>query len=246
MTEETLPETEAKMLVDAEMRRREKAATTRVNLAPRVADTLEASLSRLASLKALPPQQAASAEDAQKVAELIEQATIPKRHREPMRREETAWQHKLDDLAAKLGAGFMVALVGVQGTGKTQFGASLIAINCRQKRTAKFTTAMDFFIDLKSTYDEDSKRNEAAALRAYLKPSLLVIDEMDERSESAWENRMLFHMLNKRYAELKDTLLISRRDAREFLASIGQSVQSRLQETGGVISFNWPSWRAMK
>jgi len=102
---------------------------------------------------------------------------------------------------------------------------------------------MDFFIDLKATFDDESKTSESAALRAYIKPALLVLAEMDERSESPWENRMLFHMLNKRYNGLKDTLLISRRTKEELLSSVGESIQSRLKETGGVVECNWESFR---
>lgn len=236
---------ENQLLVDAEMRRRAKAEAWQKENPPakKAGDCLEDALGRLTELHKRRPSESVAPvrNDSQP---LIDAAGIPLRHRSVPPESDSEWQRKLGETAERLGSGFLIAITGVQGTGKTQFGAALIVTACRSGERARYACAMDFFIALKESFDDGAKASERQVLAAFIKPKLLVLDEMDERSESAWENRLLFHMLNQRYNSMLDTLIISRRPREEFIASLGASIQSRIQETGGIITFNWPSFRA--
>lgn len=190
----------------------------------------------------VPPAEQSTSAKARE-AEILREAGLPKRHDRAVGVLDTEWQRKLNTLTESLGSGFLRALVGIQGVGKTQMGVSLCHASARLGRSCLFTTAMDFFVDLRASYRDEAKRDESATLKMFTRPKLLVIDEMDERSENAWENRMLFHLINKRYQSLTDTLLISRRSRDEFLQSLGESIQSRLQETGACTLCEWKSWR---
>lgn len=234
---------ENQLLVDAETRRRAKASATADRPPTTPKDTLEASLERLSKLRIAPQPEVAAAEKERETTRLIGLAEIPPRHDKDIESDGSPWDQKRARLVELLGSGFMRALVGVQGTGKTQMGACLLRAAAARGVRGKFSTAMDFFMSLKATYDDGSKITEAGAVRAYVEPRLLVLDEMDERAQTDWENRLLFHMLNKRYNSMRDTLLISRCGKAEFLASVGASVQSRMQETGSVIECNWKSYR---
>lgn len=207
------------------------------------AEPLEAALKRLEGLSAIPITKGASTVDADRVKTIITEAQIPKRHNRDIEATGSKWDEKFSTLKGRLGSGFLHALAGTQGTGKTQMGACLIRAAALKLWSCRFSTAMDFFIELKGTFDDDSKITEAQAIARFTKPKLLVLDEMDERSESAWENRLIFYMVNKRYNEEKDTLLISRRDKDVFLSSLGESIQSRMQETGSVMVCDWQSFR---
>jgi DNA replication protein DnaC len=77
-------------------------------------------------------------------------------------------------------------------------------------------------------------------------PDLLVIDEFQERGETAFENRMLNHLLDLRYGDLTDTLLIANLEPEELVESVGESITERLREAGGIIECNWPSFRDRK
>lgn len=235
---------ESQLLVDAEMRRRNKAARIQVvSATTQPADTLNAALGRLQALSTKPICKEGTDDKPERIKKLRDDAGIPKRHALEIPHEQSPWQVKRSETVQKIGSGFLIAIVGLQGTGKTQMGAALIHDATARLLSCKFASAMRFFIDLKSTFDDGAESRESAILARYTKPKLLVLDEMDERSESAWENRLLFHMLNERYNAMLDTFLISRRTQQEFLSSVGLSIQSRLQETGGVIVCNWPSWR---
>ncbi len=236
---------ENELLVDAEMRRREKAALHAAANPPAVkaGDTLENALARLQRLKNTPPRDASNPILDDKVEELMGLAEIPKRHLNCKVLEEPAWTSARNKIVTLLGSGFICALCGEQGRGKTQMGVEVIRANAAKKHGSRFASAMDFFIALKRSYDPDEVSSENGVISKFAKPRLLVLDEMDERAETEWENRLLFHLINKRYNEMRDTILISRRTPEQFLTSIGKSIVSRIQETGGVINADWPSFR---
>ena len=142
----------------------------------------------------------------------------------------------------RLGTGFSIALIGINGCGKSQLGAEAVRANARNLQRSRFCTAIQFFIEMKACYSSD--RAEKDVLKQFQSPSLLVIDEIGKRSENDWENRLLNELLNQRYADMKDTLLIANQSPEEFSKSLGTSIISRIQETGGLIECNWPSYRA--
>jgi DNA replication protein DnaC len=153
------------------------------------------------------------------------------------------WAEKLDRLSADLGSGFLVALTGPGGTGKTQIGVELMKLVTESEKPALFTTAVNFFNRIKATYAKSSSETELHVLEEFRKPALLVIDEFSKRAETEWQATQMFELLNNRYGDMRDTLLIDNRTPEEFLAAIGPSLSSRMLETGGIIEANWESFR---
>jgi DNA replication protein DnaC len=72
---------------------------------------------------------------------------------------------------------------------------------------------------------------------------LLVIDEIQERADTQFEDRTLTNLIDARYYGMRPTILIGNLRPSEFAARIGSSIASRIRETGGVIEFNGPSFR---
>jgi DNA replication protein DnaC len=172
---------------------------------------------------------------------------IPVRHRDEVfgSGEWNDWLGKLGDM---VGSGFLMALLGDRGTGKTQMGAELVRYWIRIQTEAlasahapRYVKAMEIFMAIKSSYGGGGREKDV--ISTFTGPKLLIIDEASERGETDWENRMMTYIIDKRYDAKLDTLLISnqRRDA--FLESVGDSITSRLVETGGIITCNWESFR---
>lgn len=171
----------------------------------------------------------------------------------------TPWAQTLGTLFGLYGTGCLVALVGHRGPGKTQLGVEMIRRDVLADHKALYVRAMDLFIDLKSTYGsrDRSSDNERTVLSRLIEPKLLVIDEISEGAESAWEQRMLGYALDVRYGEAKDTIIIGNfvppratppaqltEAYSELLKQrVGDSVISRLNECGGMIICSWPSFR---
>lgn len=147
-----------------------------------------------------------------------------------------------------MGDGFIIALLGDRGTGKTQMAAELVRRWLRKQNTEHrtlncplYAKAMEIFMAIKSSYGSDKSEKDVTLI--FTRPKLLIIDEASERGETDWENRMMTYIIDKRYDAKLDTLLISnqRRDA--FLEAVGDSITSRLVETGGIVECNWDSFR---
>lgn len=178
-----------------------------------------------------------------KIAMLRGDWNAPRRHVDFAPAVTGPWGDAFTKLSKRLGSGFLVALIGTRGNGKTQIGVELMKVSTDNLKSARFTTATRFFMAMKSTYRKDSEETEAGVLATFCKPSLLVIDEAARRAETTWENNLLFELLNDRYNALKDTIMICNMGRAEFEQSLGASLVSRMNETGGIIECNWPSFR---
>jgi DNA replication protein DnaC len=176
--------------------------------------------------------------------ELFETANCPLRHQKATTLERSGqWGAVEKHIAGRMGTGFLVALVGIRGSGKTQLAVEIIRRNAyKHHRRSQFCSAMEFFMEVKAGY-KDEGAPEKEVLEKFCKPSLLVIDEMGKRSDTEWENRLLYELINRRYNALRDTLIISNQEAKELEAALGPSIVSRMRETGGIIECNWDSYR---
>lgn len=145
-------------------------------------------------------------------------------------------------IKAKLKSGFLISLIGIRGAGKTQLAVEVMR-HVAEKNSVHYCTAMGFFMRVKATYKNDSSETELEIVDELCGQALLVIDEIGQRSETEWENRLLYELLNRRYNASKDTLIISNQELPALEASLGPSIVSRMQETGGIIECKWKSYR---
>ena len=172
---------------------------------------------------------------------ILSNANLPVRNRERFTSTHPKWDRIDARLKARLGDGFIIALLGPRGTGKTQLGCSLCQHAAEAGRKCLYGSAMGFFLDIKESFD--GVKSEKAVIDSYIKPQLLVLDEMQERGQSQWEDRLLTHLIDRRYAAKKDTLLLSNQTSKQFAEAMGESVVSRILQTGGIATCDWESFR---
>lgn len=179
-----------------------------------------------------------------KAEELFKAARVPERHaKREIAASPAKWWLTLDTISRQLDSGFLISLIGTRGTGKTQMATELIRANSRRNRSSKYLLAMDIFLAVRGSYRKESATDEAKVIEEFCRPKLLVIDEIQERAETAFEDRILTHLLNRRYNDEKDTLLLGNITVEEFRKAMGASIVDRLNETGGLITCDWPSYR---
>ncbi len=163
------------------------------------------------------------------------------------------------------GNGAIVALTGQRGTGKTQMACELCRLRTEARRAyygtpidergeAKAPPESGRYVKLskigslfKSLYaDFGSVDAEALTDRfnAYANETLLIIDEVHESEDLKTQMRMLTDLVDRRYAALKDTVLISNYTDAEFQQNVNPSIISRLSEHGRILSCKWKSFRA--
>lgn len=167
----------------------------------------------------------------------------PERHLKCRPEVEGPWGEAFKKIESKLGNGCLFALVGGRGNGKTQMAVQLMKSSTRQLSTTLFCSAIGLFMEIKGTYKHDSSKSEEDIVDSHVKPALLVIDEIGKRGGTEWENNIIFELINRRYNEMKDTLLIDNRTKNEFIETIGPSLASRMNEGGGIIECGWESFR---
>ena len=158
------------------------------------------------------------------------------------RPEDEQWQRRFQRIKDRLqNHRATLAIIGNRGTGKTRFAAEVIKDIAPD--TATYTTAMALFLRIRATFDKGATETENDIVRELSRTKLLVIDELQERSESAWENRLLTHIIDKRYGDERPTLLISNLTAAELTASLGDSITDRMRQGGGMIEITGQSHR---
>lgn len=212
-----------------------------------VAEILRGSLAGLPSPAEQSARRAAfaAAEHQRAVAALRAHWQAPARHVQCQPQRIGPWGAALDRLTARQqsGRGLMAALVGTRGNGKTQLAVELMKLTTARRQSARFTTAVGFFIKVKATFRREAAASEEEVMLEFLRPHLLVIDEFEKRADTVWENNLVFELLNRRYNALKDTVLIANDTKSQFDAYVGDSVVSRINETGGVLECTWTSFR---
>lgn len=185
-------------------------------------------------------------EEQERRARLWDRSGVPYRHAKAKPSEDPGpWRDTFQRLQAELGSGFLHVLMGKRGSGKTQIGVSLIRSCCTLMRPARYVKAMEIFVAIRAAYRKDGD-TESDIVDEFLRPDLLVIDALEERGETAFEDRMLNHILDRRYDNMSDTLLITNQSAEGFAQSMGPSIVSRIHETGDKIVCDWESFRESK
>lgn len=174
---------------------------------------------------------------------LFAASQVPARHSTFEKPLQGPWLDSLVKVGDRLGSGFIYAVLGTRGTGKTQLAVSLVRQNSFERyKSSLYVKALDVFIALREAYRKDGD-SESKIIKQFTKPSLLIIDAMEERGDTPFEDRLLNHIIDKRYDNLTDTLLITNQTPEAFATSAGPSIVSRIHETGDKIICDWESYR---
>ena len=111
-----------------------------------------------------------------------------------------------------------------------------------QGLNSRYCKIVEFFVQIRATYTSKTSSEELVIAR-HIHPDLLVLDEIGVRGETTFEDTMFTHLIDRRYDAMKDTILISNQTREGLLGSVGKSIESRLLESGGIITCDWASFR---
>ncbi len=201
-------------------------------------------------------QRSASEKKSRNISKLLDDSEIPRRFRERTflnyNAESDAQKRALTKAkafaerfpkAVEQGASFVFC--GQPGTGKTHLAC---AIGNHVMKTfgnaVRFLTVFEVVQRVKSTYG-NSEKTEADVMRSFAEPDLLILDEVGVQFGTEFEKVIITDIINRRYSDMRPTIILSNLTAEELAVFLGARVIDRMHEGGGgVIAFDWGSYRA--
>jgi DNA replication protein DnaC len=179
--------------------------------------------------------------------QFYEESGIPDRHRDFRVKDNSnsVWKNVYELAKAQISTGSTVALIGNRGTGKTQMSACLCGY-CAFKmgRPCLYIKSFEFFLRIRDAMKKGD--SELDVIKKMLIPYLLVLDAYEVRGDTDFENRMMDHLIDKRYDNCKSTVIISNDNKKDFCSKVGASIVDRMKEGGGIFECGWESFRGKK
>ena len=156
-------------------------------------------------------------------------------------------QHKAKNDCVKFVENFpcekSMIMVGGVGTGKTLLASAMLD-SLVDNNNCEMVKVIDLIRHLKSTWNKDSDNTEEDIIKHYRGLDLLILDEVGSQFGSDTEKLFIFDIIDGRYQDMKQTVLISNLDIDGIKEVIGERCVDRLREGGGsMIAFNWKSSR---
>lgn len=162
------------------------------------------------------------------------------------------------------GNGAVVALVGERGVGKTTLAAEHTRVRIEARRAffeidekerpsphappaparyEKLGRISSMFKPLYADFGSLNGDELKGLLDVWCRRDLVVIDEIHETEDLKTNMRFLADFVDRRYANHKDTILISNHSGEQFRDEMNPSIISRLLHHGCIIDCAWESHR---
>ncbi|PHR17316.1 MAG: ATP-binding protein [Sphingopyxis sp.] len=193
---------------------------------------------------------------ADRLAELLSQANIPKRFEgftfddyEPVNDKaakiKQACQRYADRFEDRLQMGGGLVLCGITGTGKTHLACAIANhVMKEHRRVALFTSVVKMSRAIKASYGSKSDRTEEQVIRSFTDPDLLIVDEIGAQRGTETELLLAQEIIDERYQQVRPTILISNLSESRLAEYIGERAVDRMYEGGGaILAFEWESYR---
>lgn len=140
-----------------------------------------------------------------------------------------------------------VLLQGHVGTGKTYLACAIGLALMARGHSVLFATEDEILVTIRSTYHHNAEYREEDILQEYSSADLLIIDDCGRAiGQPDKRAHMLFRVIDRRYRELKPTVLTSNLSLDRLEEHLGYASWDRLTDANCmVVQFNWQSYRAL-
>jgi DNA replication protein DnaC len=140
--------------------------------------------------------------------------------------------------------GASLVLSGLPGTGKSHLAAAIVQAVMEGGADARYITMMDMVRAVRGTWRKGSEQSEDQVIDELgFHYDLLVVDEIGMQYGTDGEQTILFDILDRRYRDMRPTVLLTNQDRNGFKAYVGDRIHDRLTETAKWVPFDWESYR---
>ena len=147
----------------------------------------------------------------------------------------------------QMGKGGTLILTGAPGNGKTHLACAIAnAVMAQFEATVAYGNVPDLLRTIKETYRRDSTRTERQALQDLIGPDLLVMDELGAQMGTDHEKQLLFEIIDRRYTNLRPTIIASNLNREDLDGYLGQRAMDRFDQTATILAFDWESYRSRR
>lgn len=138
--------------------------------------------------------------------------------------------------------GLFLVFGGVTGTGKSHLALAVAQVVLK-RGTAMYMDVADLIQRVRGTWRRDSDQSEESMMGLLSSIDLLVIDEVGVQRGTADEQNTLTDIINRRYRDMRPTILLTNLPGDELVRLLGPRVMSRLTERATFVTFDWQDWR---
>lgn len=131
---------------------------------------------------------------------------------------------------------------GLPGTGKSHLAIAILQA-LMPAHVGRYMTCLELIQNIRATWRKDSIQSETEFLEYLTRLPLLVVDEIGVQYGTESEQHHLFDVLDRRYREMRPTILLTNQDKDGFRAFVGDRVYDRMTECARWVPFTWPSYR---
>jgi DNA replication protein DnaC len=112
-------------------------------------------------------------------------------------------------------------------------------------RIPKFLPSTEFFLEIKETYDKKNQ-TESEVISNYSFYDILVIDDLGAEKISEWSRQLFYILLDRRYRDMKQTIITSNLSLKEVSERLDDRIASRIAEMGEIIKMDGKDYRINK
>lgn len=154
------------------------------------------------------------------------------------------YEKQVEKAATAISNGLSVFITGECGTGKTHMAVGLLKLwaKLNEPQTPLFVPSVEFFAELKSSFDSQTL-NERDIIARYTSAPLLSLDDVGVEKVSEWSRQQFFLVIDRRYRNMKPVIVTSNLSLDQVAANIDDRLASRLLEMGEIIKLDGPDRR---
>lgn len=138
--------------------------------------------------------------------------------------------------------GSWLVFSGLPGTGKSHLAIGILQALI-PTYVGRYLTCSELIQTIRSTWRKDSDAGELQILDKLEAFPLLVIDEVGVQYGTESEQNHIFDVLDRRYREMKPTILLTNQNKDGFREYVGDRVYDRMTECARWVPFTWDSYR---